>query len=347
MKRFTCPQCGHEVHFDSLKCVRCGQPLALLPSALDMRATDGQGRTQDGWVACRNIAAGGCNWLAAPGSESGYCTACEHNKTVPNLDNPSHREKWKELELAKRQLIFELLSWSLDCPTKAEEPETGLAFDFLADTQTPDGKTVAVSTGHSLGLITLNIAEGDEIERAERKRDLHEPYRTVIGHLRHEIGHYYWMRLVHGTSDLEECRRLFGDDRADYGEALQTHYAGPPPAGWQQSFISAYATAHPWEDFAETWAHWMHIVDGLETAEAYGVFGVTSGQGDSVYRSEDVEHMIGRWVHLTVTVNSLNRGMGQPDFYPFVLSDPVIEKMRFINRLIHKNAAKAPGVIAQ
>src|SRR6202011_5238904 len=35
--------------------------------------------------------------------------------------------------------------------------------------------------------------------------------------------------------------------------------------------VTPYASAHPWEDFAETWAHYFHMVDTLETATAFGL----------------------------------------------------------------------------
>ena len=90
----------------------------------------------------------------------------------------------------------------------------------------------------------------------------------MLGHLRHEIGHYYQPLLV---TDWERCRELFGDDREDYGAAMERHYASGPPADWPERFVSAYATMHPWEDWAETFAHYLHIRDVLQTAVAYGV----------------------------------------------------------------------------
>jgi hypothetical protein len=91
----------------------------------------------------------------------------------------------------------------------------------------------------------------------------------LLGHFRHEVGHYFWDRLVAtDPHQLEEFRVLFGDDRQDYGEALKRHYDEGAPANWQDTYISMYATMHPWEDFAETWAHYLHIVDTLETAGA-------------------------------------------------------------------------------
>lgn len=336
MKRFDCPNCGNEVHFESSTCVLCGQTLGMRPPGMEMVALAGTSG-KDGMQLCRNADTAGCNWLASADNE--YCTACQHNRTVPDISVPGHRASWMQLELAKRKLIYALDAWRLPRPTRQQDPERGLAFDFLAEVQNPDGSVSQVSTGHQDGVITLNLAEGNEAERAERKEDLREPYRTVVGHLRHEVGHYYWMLLVEGGRFLEEYRQLFGDETADYGEALERHYVNGPKPGWEQTFISAYASAHPWEDFAETWAHWMHIVDGLETASAYGLsFADRSLKIGNVYEATDITPLVEAWVDVTVAINSMNRGMGQPDLYPFVLSKPVVEKLSFINRVIHSAA---------
>lgn len=344
MKRFTCPVCANEVHFDSVNCVSCGQALGLRTD--DMEMTVRLGPADDMvLIPCRNVELGGCNWMVPTSEPTGFCIACRHNQTVPDLSDAGNRQRWAALELAKRKLIYALHAWGLPHPTRAEDPMHGLAFDFLADTRNPDGTLTRVGTGHKDGIITLNLAEGDEVNRVAQKHDLSEPYRTVIGHMRHEIAHYYWMLLVQDSSRLEEFRRLFGDEREDYAQALQTHYSSGPPLGWAQSHISAYSTAHPWEDFAETWAHWMHIVDGMETAQVYGI-GLNNDAGGTmprdlgdVYRTVEVETLIDRWVPLTVAINNMNRGMGQSDLYPFVLSGPVVEKMRYINMLIQSGTS--------
>jgi hypothetical protein len=340
MKRFSCQTCGNEVHFENVACVNCGATLGYQPETQLMRnvASDAQ------QVLCLNATQAGCNWLLPYGQTSGYCVACQHNRVVPDPGFTGNRARWAEIELAKRKLIYALLRWNLPRPTKADDAVQGLAFDFLADAVNADGWLVPVGTGHRNGLITLNLAEGDDAVRAERKSALAEPYRTVIGHLRHEIGHYYWSLLVEGTPNLDEFRALFGDERQDYTEALQRHYAQGAPADWADTHISAYAAAHPWEDFAETWAHWMHIVDGLETAQAYGISlnGIGAEALSDPYLINDIAAVVKVWVPLTVAVNSMNRGMGQPDLYPFVLSQAVNDKLRFINGLIHA-AAGYPG----
>ena len=217
-----------------------------------------------------------------------------------------------------------------------------LAFDFLA---TPlDAATPRVMTGHDNGLITVALEEADDAEREKRRTAMHEPYRTLLGHFRHETGHYYWDILVRDGNQLEGCRLIFGDERADYAQALQKHYADGPPPNWQDNFVSAYATTHPWEDFAETWAHYLHIVDTLEMARAFGIYVnppiARSGELEAAvdfqpYRAPDVATLVDTWLPLSNALNSLNRTMGQPDIYPFILSPAVIKKLGAIHDLVH------------
>ena len=200
-------------------------------------------------------------------------------------------------------------------------------------------------TGHADGLITLNIAEADDAEREARRAALNEPYRTLLGHFRHEVGHHYWNLLVRDGGLLDEFRSMFGDERADYGESLQRHYADGAPADWQERHVTAYASAHPWEDFAETWSHYLHIVDTLETAGAFGMRVRPRLGGDEQAMSAAVDfdpyvngpfdRIVDAWLPLTYAVNSLNRSMGQPDLYPFVLGPAAIRKLGFIHALVH------------
>ena len=345
MKTFKCSNCGHAAYFDNTACVHCGMRLGYEPDTFDLvalRAEDGVWRDTDGRLRqfCANAEHDACNWLIGEGSGA-YCKACRHNGTVPDLSREQDRDNWRRIEAAKRHLFYSLLRWRPPTPNRAEQPATGLAFDFLADVEQPDGSVERVLTGHDEGLITLNIAEGDDAERERRRTQLGEPYRTLLGHLRHEVGHYYWDRLVADRGNLDRCREIFGDERADYGDALKAHYANGPVAGWQQAFISSYAASHPWEDFAETWAHYLHIVDTLETASAFGMK-VRHPDGQETtrlfdpYRTAKVETLIDAWVPLTVAINAVNRSMGQPDLYPFVLSVPVVGKLQFVADMIRQ-----------
>jgi hypothetical protein len=150
----------------------------------------------------------------------------------------------------------------------------------------------------------------------------------MLGHFRHEVGHYYEALLVHGEL-LDDVRTLFGDETVDYQAAIDRHYAQGPPAGWEESHISTYATMHPFEDFAETWAHYLHISDTIETASEYGLTSVAPVTAFSNFR--DV--VSGIWVPLTVALNMINRSMGKDDLYPFVIPAPVLDKLDFVAAL--------------
>ena len=182
------------------------------------------------------------------------------------MNDPQKLKLWRDLEAAKHRLIFTLIKLDLPMPTRRENPEEGLAFDFLVE----EGST-KVLTGHDEGLVTLNASEADAASRVKLREEMGEVYRTLLGHFRHEIGHYFWDRLVRDGSMLDECRALFGDDRADYQASLEKHYKSGPPADWREHYVSAYATMHPWEDFAETFAHYLHILDALDTASSFGM----------------------------------------------------------------------------
>ena len=284
MKLFVCQACKNILYFENRSCGRCGHQLAFLPerqtlsaiepSAAGFRTLADRG---DGRFFCANAEHDACNWLLEPGETSGYCRACRHNGTVPNLADPAQLARWRDLEVAKHRLFYSLIRWKLPLKTRAQDPAHGLIFNFLADDPAAGQK---VMTGHDNGLITIALTEADDIERERRRLQMGEPYRTLLGHFRHEVGHYFWDVLVRDGGKLEACRAVFGDDSMDYGEALQRHYNEGPPADWQQNYVSAYATTHPWEDFAETWAHYLHIVDTLEMASEFGIEVRPAGRPD-------------------------------------------------------------------
>ena len=220
-----------------------------------------------------------------------------------------------------------------------EDAAHGLSFRFLAEAVAPE----PVLTGHNSGIITLALSEADDAEREYRRTLLNEPYRTLLGHFRHESGHHYWDLLVAGSPYLDEFRSLFGDEQQDYLAALDRHYAEGAPADWLQTHISAYATSHPWEDFAETWAHYLHLVDTTEMAAAFGVRldpliddngALRARIAFDPYRLRDVGDLVQQWIPLASLMNNLNRAVGQPDAYPFVLTPAVIEKLGFVHRLV-------------
>ncbi|MFG1412340.1 MAG: putative zinc-binding peptidase [Pseudomonadota bacterium] len=350
MKLFECQNCRNPVHFDNRFCVNCGYRLGYLPEKNTVSAVEPDGAAWSvladrgrPYLFCDNAQYDACNWLIPADAGRTTCEACRHNRTVPDLSIEENLARWRKMEQAKHHLFYSLLRWRLPMPDRTEQPESGLAFDFLADVTMPSGDQERVLTGHDNGIITINIAEADDAEREARRTSMKEPYRTLLGHFRHEVGHYYWDRLVRDGGKLDGFRAVFGDERADYGEALQRHYDQGPPPGWQGAFISSYATAHPWEDFAETWAHYVHMVDALETAGAFGIklrpkirkaAELALEVDFKPYQAPSAEDLVEAFVPLTVAVNSINRSMGQPDLYPFVLSLPVTQKLQFIHELL-------------
>ncbi len=355
MKLFECQNCGQPLYFENTRCESCGLRLGYLPERETITALE----QADGvWRAlaapeglcrfCANAQHDVCNWLIAADHAETFCAACRHNRTIPDLSQPQNAARWRKIELAKHRLFYTLLKLRLPLTTRPEDPN-GLAFDFLA---VPKGPTAAppVMTGHASGLITLNLAEADDSERERARHDMGEPYRTLLGHFRHEISHYYWDRLVAGTPSIEEFRQLFGDERQDYTTALQTYYATGPAPDWPEKYVTAYASAHPWEDFAETWAHYFHMVDTLETAGAFGLrlrpkvakSADLSTVIDFDPHVAEMHRIIDAWLPLTFAVNSINRSMGLPDLYPFILGPAVIWKLTFIHDRIHAVGPRQP-----
>jgi hypothetical protein len=275
---------------------------------------------------CANYVDNGvCNWLVPSGSPGSLCDACRLNHTIPNLSEPKNRELWAEVESAKRRLIYGLRRLGLEVLSKLDDPVRGLSFDIKSDVGDE-----RVLTGHSDGLITLNIEEADPEKRERNRLALKERYRTLLGHFRHEVGHYYWDRLVREGDRLEAFRKVFGDERDDYAQALERHYAAPLE-DYRVRFISSYASAHPWEDFAETFAHYLHMRDTLETAQHFGLTGDTPR---STRDASSLSSLLDDWLGLTVALNALNRSMGLPDAYPFALTPLVEVKLAFVHELV-------------
>ena len=343
MKLFHCSHCEQLVYFENIQCVNCGRTLAYLPNLGEMGALvvapDGrltEAKSGAAYRLCANYAQENvCNWALPQDDVEPFCLSCRLNHTIPDLTVPGHREAWARVELAKRRLVYTLLSLRLPVVPKTSDPVTGLAFEFLADD--PVAGT-SVLTGHDEGRIVLNVAEADDAEREKRRLALGEPYRTLVGHFRHEIGHYYWDRLIKNGPRLAAFRELFGDETASYDEALQRHYAQGAPADWQALFITSYATMHPWEDWAETWAHYLHMADTLDTAAACGLALRPRRADEPALETSDghatFDAMIADWFPLTHVLNNLNRGLGLGDGYPFVLSTPAIAKLRFVHETI-------------
>ncbi|HWE76651.1 MAG TPA: putative zinc-binding peptidase [Stellaceae bacterium] len=354
MKIFPCQFCGQLLFFENTHCERCRRRLGFIAAQLRLAALEADGdlwRGESGtaaWRFCANAGYDACNWLIEAESGEALCAACRHNRTIPDLGISENLIRWRAIEGAKHRLFYSLLRFRLPLPTRQVDPESGLAFDFLADPPPQEGTPVA--TGHSQGVITVALNEADSVVREQQRQRMGETYRTLLGHFRHEIGHYFWDRLVRDSDQLEAFRALFGDERADYASALKAHYDAPDPA-WRDRYISAYAASHPWEDFAESWAHFLHIVDALETAAVIGInVDAQIGRHQAIqasidfdpYRASSTEQLVEAWLPLTFAINSINRSLGQPDLYPFVLTSPAVAKLSFIRALI-ENAREGGG----
>jgi hypothetical protein len=346
VKLFDCQFCGNILYFENRSCGQCGHRLGFQPELDEMTALDAAG---DGWrpvgsqgptrYFCANASYDACNWLISEESRESYCVACRHNGIVPDLSDPAKLAGWRELELGKHRLFYSLLRWKLPLRTRAEDPVHGLIFNFLADRQ----DRPKVMTGHDDGAITIALTEADDLERERRRLQMGEPYRTVLGHFRHEVGHHFWDVLVRDGGRLDACRAVFGDETVDYEEALKAHYKDGAPANWQQHFVSSYATSHPWEDFAETWAHYLHIVDTLEMAGEFGldvkprldhIGGLSSHIDFDPYDASGIDPIMNAWLPFVYAMNSVSRTMGTRELYPFVLSPAVITKLGFIHDLV-------------
>jgi hypothetical protein len=336
MRLFACQKCRNMLHFENTRCEGCGSALGFLPGRGLLSALAEDGRTalldRQAWKLCANAAHDACNWMLPAGEAEEYCPACRHNAVVPDLSDPANLPLWRKLEGAKHRLLY-----TLDRLGLPHDPAE-LQFSFLADT---DGQ--AAMTGHDRGHITIALAEADDAERERRRSALHEPFRTLLGHMRHEVGHWYFIILVERAGRQAAFRALFGDERADYAAALQAHYAKPPSDDWRGQYISAYAAAHPHEDWAECFAHYLHMVDSLEMAASFGMrlrplldrSGALEADVDFNPYNADMDDILAAWTPVTVAMNAMNRSMGTPDLYPFVLSPAVVRKLGFIHELVH------------
>jgi hypothetical protein len=380
MRVFHCTACGNLVFFDSMHCMRCGHTLAFFPATGEMLSLTQMSASSDKnrWQAidasfneetqtdsdasqaqstslslqyklCAHRGPiGRCNFALAINDSDELCASCRQTRWLPDLSIPLNQRRWNLIESAKRQLYYTLRQLGLASTNQLLQP----TFDLLEDMP-----GVPVFTGHTNGAITLNVAEADDEERTKRRIALQEPYRTLLGHLRHESGHFFWDVLVHHSRHIEDFRALFGDERTDYGLALERYYARDPLSdAWREHFISAYATAHPWEDWAESWAHYLHMVDLLESAASFGttvtlptstpnVSSCTHFIRDPFQQQQpSFDEMVSEWVPLTLLTNSLNRSLGQGDAYPFALMPGAREKLRFVHTVVQEYRIRSAGI---
>lgn len=336
MRDFNCPNCGQRLAFENSKCLSCGSALgfslddmALLVIASSEESDHAGAVDEKTYELCANLYAAECNWLVRVGDGDGLCASCSLTRTRPADTDTAAMAAFAAAERSKRRLIAELTELKLPVVSREEDPEYGLAFDLLSS------EFEKVFTGHANGVITLDLAEGDDVHREQLRVSMEEPYRTLLGHFRHEIGHYYFYRLVSPMPEyLEQFNELFGDPDLDYQAALDRHYSEGAPEGWKEEFVSSYATMHPAEDWAETFAHYLHIRDTLDTSAAFGLAPAGATFDRRVLGPSGFDTIIEMWLPLTWALNMVNRSMGRDDLYPFVLPPAVLEKMRFIHTVI-------------
>ncbi|MDC6404612.1 MULTISPECIES: zinc-binding metallopeptidase family protein [Maribacter] len=348
MKLFQCSNCGNSIVFENNRCVSCGYYLAYssfynqmvsLSPNLSQWNTSSLGDGQ--YKYCVNSQHGTCNWLVPLDSPSGFCLACSLNRTIPDLSIIKNQESWKKIELAKHRLVYQLLRLRLPIFNKKENFVEGLCFDFLSPKNRDNLKT-----GHANGVITILISEADSVVREKVKQNMEERYRTMLGHFRHEVGHYYWDVLIRNDKvTLSNFREVFGDESISYENSLQNYYTNGPRHDWQNFHISKYASSHAWEDWAETWSHYLHLMDTLETAYNFGLQTSPKLKGTNdldvnanfdPYMKNDFQAILRTAIPLFYTLNSMNRSMGKDDAYPFVISEPVKSKLTFIHNLLIK-----------
>jgi hypothetical protein len=331
VRAYVCGHCGLLLFFENSLCLRCGTPQGFVPSRLDLATLEPGSEDERTLRRCANAVIAECNWMLEPHEPGVRCLSCRLTRTRPNDDDPVGLAGFAKTEGAKRRVLAVLLDIGL--PVREDE----LAFDLLSSTYEP------VTTGHADGLVTIDLAEADDAVRAQRRAELGEPYRTMVGHIRHELGHYYESILIDETGRREDFRALFGDERQDYQEAIDRHYREGPPANWERDHVSAYATMHPWEDWAETFAHYLHIRATQQTAGSFGILvtGPPEANNPELMAvpaadsgDDPFSEIVGNWLPLTYALNAVNRSMGLADLYPFILGPKVIEKLSFIHRRV-------------
>jgi hypothetical protein len=348
MRDFHCPSCGQRLAFENSACLACGSALgfsleqmALLVIAAGEEGEHAGAVDSDDYQLCANLHVAECNWLVSRNDRGGLCTSCALTLERPNDNDTKGLAAFARAEAAKRRLIAELQELKLPIVGRDRDPDYGLGFRLLPSAREK------VFTGHENGVITLDLAEGDDVHREQLRVEMDEPYRTLLGHFRHEVGHYYFYRLITPSEDnLARFKELFGDPDADYQEALDRHYRDGAPEGWEESFVSSYATMHPAEDWAETFAHYLHIRDTLDTSAWCGLAPASAtfdrpNLGPSAFGT-----IIDMWLPLSWSLNMVNRSMGHDDLYPFVLPVAVLEKMQFIHDVIDEVALEARGPAA-
>ena len=352
MRTFRC-LCQNTLFFDNSFCLQCGREVGFCPVCrliVSLLQTK-EGRLHCGNPACkislvkchnyvtynvcnRCVQSEGQNAIDEDGTSiAPLCDCCSFTRTIPDLSVPGNQEKWYRLEMAKRRLFYDLDLLQLPYGTGPQIVQPALYFDFKADVTLTNeywgttGSKEKVYTGHDNGIVTINIREADDVERERLRVELGEAQRTLLGHFRHEIGHYYWDALVKKRCEAAFIQ-VFGDPmNPSYQEALTAYYNTAPPNNWQSQFVSAYATMHPWEDFAETFATYLDMVSLLDTAYHISFFNGSPSLSH-------LDTIVIQYQQLGISLNELNRSKGIMDVVPEIVSPGVKEKMQFIHEVI-------------
>lgn len=361
MKTFSCT-CGNPLYFENTLCLKCQHEVGFDPAALDMCRLDETTTLKHCANGSGNLAA--CNWLVPKDGAEAYCVSCSLSRLIPNLASANTAQLWVKMEAAKRRALFSMVSLGIplqplfDPNAKGAVNEQGqvvpLALAYRILQPLPNAPVV---TGHDAGMITLNLEEADDAIRERNRMNLNEPYRTLLGHFRHEIGHYYWSMWFENDPKRDEVlgafRELFGDERLDYGEAMNAYYQNGAQAGWQERCISAYSTMHPWEEWAETWAHYLHMIDALESFESLGLRKSATMPKETIEKITplpspfqkapvaEFTEKLQSWLELTPAINELSSSLGHHMSYPFVVSTPVIRKLFFIHCMVKRQVDAA------
>lgn len=363
MKPFPCTRCGTQVFFENTSCGQCYAVLGYVPdentliafdesSATDAHPVWARAEPSSGALLrpCANrLRHGMCNWMIDAGSTGEFCLSCSLNLSTPDPSDAERLQRWAVIESAKRRLVVGALRLGLRlAPKVGPDDDAGLGFHIrdLGD----DGKPVL--TGHASGAITIQLSEADDVHRETVRASFQEPWRTVLGHMRHEFAHYIFHRwLAADDIALASFRCTFGDERADYAEALSRHHSTGAPAGWEANHVSAYASSRPHEDWAETCAHLLLIVDAVDTASAWGLR-LRSEAADARPQEPDLHRLstdslvLEQWLPVAQFLNAMHRSLGLRDSYPFLLTPGVVAKMRVACDLLRRAVEAKPAPLS-
>lgn len=321
MQRFACPSCGRRAYFHNRRCP-CGHELAFDIDRMEMLNEA---------LFCPNRWQIDCNWVSPP--DGGLCRSCSMSQVVPNLSAGNNIQLLNRAERAKRWVLANVANWNW-----FTEADPGPRPRFLMLSEDMGGRVQQITMGHLAGEITINVTEADELIRLQRRQELGEQYRSMVGHFRHELAHFFFDRLAVAPGFLPGFRDLFGDERANYAMALQNYYAAhqdPTP-----DYITPYASAHPHEDWAETVAHLLHLVDMTDSFVSSGMTMPGVPEGFAPYAADDVEELLDIAARVAIAVNDINRALDNSDLYPFVLSAPMRLKIAFAHRWLKNHLAE-------